>query len=80
MHLLGVFPGPVMQELTGNGDRELDYLPQKYDFKNGKLWPNDRPGLGVEVDTRRLELMVEVTEHQQPVPLYRRPDGSITNW
>lgn len=80
VHVLGVFPGPVMQELTGKGDREIDYLPQKYDFKNGKLWPNDRPGLGVEVETDRMELLLEVTEHRQPTPLYRRPDGSITNW
>ena len=80
VHLLGVFPGPVLQELTGRGTRELAYLPQGYDFKDGKLWPTDRPGLGVEIDTENLELELEVTEHRQPTPLYRRPDGSITNW
>ena len=80
VHLLGTFPGQVMQEMTGRGEQDIDYLPQKYDFKNGKLWPNSRPGLGVEVDTKGLELLLEVTEHRQPIPLYRRPDGSITNW
>jgi hypothetical protein len=55
-------------------------LPQHCDFRNGKLWPNERPGLGVEFDPRRAKLVAEVTEHRQPIRLFRRPDGSITNW
>ena len=80
VHVLGAYSGPVMQELTGDGTRSFDYLPEKYDFRNGKLWPNNRPGLGVTLDTQALEMVLEVTEHRQPTPLYRRPDGSITNW
>ncbi len=80
VHTCGVFSGPVMMEMTGNGMREIPYLPQGYDFRDGKMWPNRRPGLGVEVDTSQLELLAEVTEHSQPITLYRRPDGSITNW
>ncbi len=80
VHVLGTRSGPVMQEMTGRGSREIPYLPEKYDFKNGKLWPNDRPGLGVVADVDRLELLLEVTEHRQPTPLYQRPDGSLTNW
>ncbi len=30
-------------------------LPKVYDFKEGKLWPNDRPGLGVQVDTKQTD-------------------------
>jgi hypothetical protein len=51
------------------------------DFKNGKLYPNDRPGLGVEIDKKQLTQIAEIT---QPVTnraqTYFRPDGSITNW
>jgi galactonate dehydratase len=51
------------------------------DFKDGKLYPNERPGLGVELDMKALTLITEIT---QPVTAraqtFFRPDGSITNW
>jgi hypothetical protein len=34
----------------------------------------------VEFDPSRAELILEVTEQSRPIPLYSRPDGSITNW
>jgi L-alanine-DL-glutamate epimerase-like enolase superfamily enzyme len=80
VHACGTFPGPVMMERTGDGHQEFPYLSHHYDFRNGKLWPNQRPGLGVEVDPNQLELVAEITEPSQPIPLYHRPDGSITNW
>ena len=80
VHASSTFPGPVLMEMTGDGKQEVPYLPQAYDFRDGKLWPNTRPGLGVEVDTAELELIAEITEPSRPIPLYRRRDGSITNW
>ncbi len=80
VHACSTFPGPVLMEMTGNGIKEIAHLPRCYDFKDGKLWPNERPGLGVELDTSGLELAVEVTEKHEGAPLNRRPDGSITNW
>ena len=80
VHACGVFPGPVLMEMTGAGPREEPHLPQHFDFRQGKLWPNHRPGLGVEFDSKRLQMIAEITEHSQPIPLFRRPDGSITNW
>lgn len=77
---LGTFSGPLLMEYNFQG-RSLPYLPVCLDFKNGKLYPNDRPGLGVELDMKLLKLVTEVT---QPVTAraqtYFRPDGSITNW
>ncbi|MDQ2775161.1 MAG: mandelate racemase/muconate lactonizing enzyme family protein [Acidobacteriota bacterium] len=77
---LGTFSGPVLMEYNYQG-RTLPYLPQCLDFKNGKLYPNERPGLGVEVDFKLLKMITEITE---PVTAraqtYFRPDGSITNW
>ena len=80
VHACGVFSGPVLMEMTGAGPREEPHLPQHFDFRQGKLWPNHRPGLGVEFDSKRLQMIAEITEHSQPIPLFRRPDGSITNW
>lgn len=80
VHSCVTFPGPVLMEMTGDGSRTVAHLPQCYDFKDGKLWPNHRPGLGVELDTTKLELALEITEKRDGAPLNRRPDGSITNW
>ncbi len=67
-------------EMLGGRKKDLEHLPVSYDFRDGKLWPTDRPGLGVEVDTKSLKLVAEVTEPMEGAPLNRRPDGSITNW
>jgi L-alanine-DL-glutamate epimerase-like enolase superfamily enzyme len=80
VHCCGVFSGPALMEMTGNGENEVPHLPQKYDFRKGKMYPNRRPGLGVEFDPKQAQLVLEVTEHARPIPLYNRPDGSVTNW
>jgi len=80
VHVLASFPGPALMEMTGAGPRDVPYFPQHFDFKNGKLWPNRRPGIGVEFDPSRVKLVAEITEPSQPVRVFHRPDGSITNW
>jgi len=80
VHACGAFSGPVLMEMTGAGSRSEPHLPQHFDFRNGKMWPNTRPGLGVEFDPKRAQLIAEVTAHYAPNPIFRRPDGSITNW
>jgi L-alanine-DL-glutamate epimerase-like enolase superfamily enzyme len=80
VNCLGTFSGPVLMEYNFQG-RTLPHLPVCLDFKNGKLYPNERPGLGVELDMKQLKQIAEIT---QPVTAraqtYFRPDGSITNW
>jgi L-alanine-DL-glutamate epimerase-like enolase superfamily enzyme len=77
---LGTYSGPVLMEYNFEG-RTFPHLPVCLDFRNGKLYPNDRPGLGVELDLKQVKLIAEIT---QPVTkraqTYFRPDGSITNW
>jgi L-alanine-DL-glutamate epimerase-like enolase superfamily enzyme len=80
VNTLCTFSGPVLMEYNFEG-RALPHLPVCLDFKEGKLYPNQRPGLGVEVDMKKLTQIAEITE---PVTAraqtYFRPDGSITNW
>ncbi len=80
VHACGVFSGPVLMEMLGEGKRDTPHLPESYDFKNGKMWPNRRPGLGVTLDTKPLQLVSEITQQARPIPIFHRPDGSITNW
>ena len=80
VHCCAAASGPVIMEMTGRDAKVHAHLPVHYDFRDGKMWPNGRAGLGVEFDAGRAELVLEVSEHSQPIRLLERPDGSITNW
>ena len=61
--------------------RTFPYLEACLDFSNGKLYPNDRLGLGVELDFKELKQIAEITEPAtNRAQTYFRPDGSSTNW
>jgi L-alanine-DL-glutamate epimerase-like enolase superfamily enzyme len=79
VHVLGNFPGPVLFEYNYQSQK-IPHLPLYADFKDGKLWPNERPGLGVELDLKPLKMVAEITQPITDRILYYRPDGSITNW
>jgi L-alanine-DL-glutamate epimerase-like enolase superfamily enzyme len=80
VNTLSTFSGPVVMEYNYQG-RTLPHLPVCLDFKDGKLYPNERPGLGVEVDLKQLEQIAEWTQPDfDRGQIYYRPDGSITNW
>ncbi|UCF36849.1 MAG: mandelate racemase/muconate lactonizing enzyme family protein [Acidobacteriota bacterium] len=79
-HVCGIFPGPVMMEILRDKPRDEPHLPESFDFREGKVWPNDRPGLGVEFDPAKAELLLEITEASRPIPMLERTDGSFTNW
>jgi len=80
-HCCFAFSGQVLMEISGAGPTpsSFPHLPQHYDFKDGKVWPNRRPGLGVTFDPKPCKLIAEVTEARPPRALYQRPDGSWTN-
>jgi galactonate dehydratase len=78
VNCLSTFSGPVMLEYNFGG-RPIDYLPECLDFKNGKAYTNQRPGLGVTMETKLLTQIGEVTQPGRR-NVYRRPDGSLTHW
>ena len=79
---VGVFSGPAMMEMVGEKPAVQPHLPESFDFRNGKMYPNSRPGLGITLDTKPLQLVAEVTEKDRyrVTPIFERPDGSVTNW
>lgn len=82
-HCLAAFTGFGMMEMRGEKPDAFDYMNTDYlAFKEGKLYPRNVPGLGVEVDLSKLEKKAEITDGVENYswPLYRRPDGSYTNW
>jgi galactonate dehydratase len=80
VHACGATSVPCMMEITGDGPKPEPHLPVCFDWNKGKIMPNRRPGLGVELDTKPLELQATITERYRPTPIWERPDGSITNW
>jgi L-alanine-DL-glutamate epimerase-like enolase superfamily enzyme len=81
-HCLAPFTGIAMMEILGARPVQVDYLNTDYlDFREGKLYPVDKPGIGVEFLPDKTEKVLEVTEPASGAPpVFRRPDGSYTNW
>jgi len=81
VHTLMAFPGRALVEFNYGPD-PLDHLSEFVEFRDGKLWPNDRPGIGVTLEPSQLTLIEEFTEGG-PGPAgrtYLRRDGSPTHW
>jgi L-alanine-DL-glutamate epimerase-like enolase superfamily enzyme len=78
VNCLSTFSGPLMMEYNYGG-RPIDYLPECLDWKDGKAYTNQRPGLGVTMDLTKLRQIGEVTQPGRQ-NFYRRPDGSLTHW
>ena len=78
MHAMMAFPGQVLLEYN-QGERPVPYMPEFLECRDGKVWPNDRPGLGVSVDEKQLTFIEAMTEGA-PGITHRRPDGSLTHW
>jgi len=78
MHTMMAFPGQVLMEYN-QGERPVPYIPEFLECRNGKVWPNDRPGLGVSVDEKQLTFVEAMTE-SAPGSTQRRLDGSLTHW
>lgn len=82
VHVLGSASGFVMAEIVGNSATKTNYLNDDYlTFRDGKLFPNERPGLGVEFNPKNVEL-INVIEKGSDYdhPMFKRSDGSYTNW
>jgi galactonate dehydratase len=78
VHVLGPFSGPVLVEIGSNTSLP-SHIKEGLDFREGKCWPNDRPGLGVTLDMTKLTQIGEVTTPGNKL-FYFRPDGSLTHW
>jgi len=78
IHTMATFSGPVLMEYN-YGTTPPVYLPEFVTFKSGKLYTNERPGLGVTVDFKALTQIGDF-DQARPSNVYSRPDGSLTHW
>jgi galactonate dehydratase len=78
IHVMTSFPGQVVMEYN-YGNTPPPYVTEFVDFRDGKCWPNDRPGLGITLDLAQLNPVAEYTEATRG-NTYRRRDGSPSHW
>src|SRR4029079_4786553 len=72
VNCLSTFPGPVIMEYNYGG-RPIAHLPECLDWRLGKAYTNQRPGLGVTLDLGKVKQIGEVTQPGRQ-NIYRRPD------
>jgi L-alanine-DL-glutamate epimerase-like enolase superfamily enzyme len=83
VHVLGSSsPTRCLIELAGGEPEKPPYFNEDYlHFKNGKLYLNPSPGLGVKFDPKKATFVMEVTANTKyPHPILKSPDGAIHNW
>jgi len=83
VHVLGSSsPTRCLMELAGGEPEKPAYFNEDYlNFKNGKLYLNPNPGLGVKFDPKKATFVMEVSANTKfPHPILKSPDGAIHNW
>lgn len=83
VHVLGSgSPNRCMMELVGGQPERPAYFNEDYLlFKNGRLYLNPAPGLGVKFDSNKAGFVMEITAKTKfPHPVLQSPDGAIHNW
>ncbi|MBC7892835.1 MAG: mandelate racemase/muconate lactonizing enzyme family protein [Sphingobacteriaceae bacterium] len=83
VHVLGSSsPTRCLMELAGGEPERPPYFNENLlNFKNGKLYLNPDPGLGVTFDPKKATFVCEITTNTQyPHPILKSPDGAIHNW
>lgn len=80
VHCLTATSVTALMEMVGDGTSTYPHLPKAFDFKDGKMWPNTRPGLGVEIDVSKLTKIGEYNTYNVGMLNDLRPDGSYTQW
>jgi L-alanine-DL-glutamate epimerase-like enolase superfamily enzyme len=79
IHFLTSFSGQVVMEYN-NGATMPSHLTEFVDFRDGKCWPNDRPGIGVTLDMAQLDAIAEYSTPGGGNNIYHRRDGSPSHW
>jgi galactonate dehydratase len=83
VHVLGSssFSRCLVELAGGVPERPAYFNEDIVDFRNGKLYLNSRPGLGVKFDNNKAGFIMEITANTKfPHPILKSPDGSIHNW
>jgi len=70
-------PNFVIQELKGPHGALLDVFPGLPEFREGYVYANDKPGLGVDIDET---LAAHYPYERAYLPIARKLDGTVHSW
>lgn len=82
-HVLGSSsPTRCLIEFAGGTFEKPSYFNEDYMlFRNGKVYLNPAPGLGVKFDPKKADFVMEVnTRTRYPHPILKSPDGAWHGW
>ena len=66
-----------IQEYMPHVEETDEVFPHEYYFKDGFMYPGDKPGLGVDID----EKLAQKYPYQRAyLPVNRKEDGTLFNW
>src|SRR5688572_16158986 len=83
VHVLGsCSPTRCLMELVGGQIEHPPYFNDDYIlYKDGKLFLNPAPGLGIKFDPKKAAFVMEVTTKTKfPHPILQAKDGSVHGW
>ena len=83
VHVLGsCSPTRCLMELAGGQIEHPPYFNDDYIlYKDGKLYLNPAPGLGIKFDPKKAAFVMEVTTKTKfPHPILQAKDGSVHGW
>lgn len=81
VHVMGA-TSPARCLYEASGLSAVPYFNKELvDFRNGKIYLNPNPGLGVKFDPKKATFIFETNENTKyPHPYLKSPDGAIHNW
>ena len=77
LHFDLAIPNFGLQEYMRHTPQTDAVFPHAYHFKEGFLYPGDRPGLGVDINET---LAAQYPYQRAYLPVNRLEDGTMTNW
>jgi mannonate dehydratase len=70
-------PNFGVQEMVTFSDQVKEVLPGAPEYRDGRLWPNEAPGLGCDINE---EAAAKYPYKRSYLPTCRRADGSVHDW
>jgi len=77
VHLDVAIPNFGVQEMVFFSDVVHEVMPGAPEYRDGALWPSEKPGLGCDIDEEAARKYPYRAAH---LPTARRADGSLQDW
>jgi len=77
VHVDVSIPNFGVQEMVFFPEEVDEVLPGAPEFRDGRLWPNEAPGLGCDIDE---EKAAKYPYQRAYLPVCRRADGAVHDW